>query len=532
MSQWDWALGESVGDPVIGEPGEFDDAAEFWGRAQDRADDVYRAFERIKTGDNLGCHGLSMQEFAELVDDFDQPLDRLAKVCGDVEHVLSRHSRRLDALRVSADSALARAVERRERLNALLVDADGFASQRSRLSSQIEGLNDDAPPDEKTRLTGDMSDIQADQLANERNINAVQDELDESRQDWRDLHQDEEDLCRDTCRDIEDIELGKLRDPGLLQRILAHGPNVLGMAMEVFEEIAEALDWDETIGDFLWAFDDALSKVGAVLAVIGVALLVVGAIVTSPVWATVVAVAIAVVAVVGLVVAIAKFATSSTLYSTQWDNKKGERKSGGDVALDAVGAVLAAFGAASAVSGLKNIWATKGALSEAQAVADGKAAFARVKVAESWSGGSRRAPDLVANPHATGLDDFLGPNPFHQAAREATDARIAADEAVHAVNRASGAHRDAIFNAARPGWTDGVTSAFDVYDSRNALADGARAGVGAGLRGGRALVGEGFDVAQSLRSSIDRQLFQLLVQPRGLHVPAIPVFRPMPAMMN
>ena len=334
MTTWTEILGSTAGDPVEGDPDSFEHAETIWKKAHDSAKHIDRLFRSVKEDTStLNCSGLAIDAVLEVIREFDQPIGDMQRICGEVERLMRSHEQRLRELQREASSALARAeVHWRDRKN-LDETSRRQTSARSAIQAQIAQLAmipDPANEPRRLELETELRTSSAALDNTNRNLNAAVDGLDEARRDWQRIRDEEEDRNRETKAGLDNIDLGKLKDPGFWDWVKDQ--------VEPFVKFAAAVasgDWDAA----LWALKEALEKIAAVIAIVAIVALIVvtGGVALGAIAAATAATILTNIAIASLAVSIAILATDSTLFFRKSKNPEtGETVDSYDLLGDAV----------------------------------------------------------------------------------------------------------------------------------------------------------------------------------------------------
>ena len=340
---WTEIFPDVDGEPVRASVGEVESVARMFERMGDASQRILDEFDEVTSDSGSGSlEGEAADAFREIVEKVADSLGDLPDVCDQAHDALADHLSRLEDLRSEADSALARARTRWE------AHKDAVAALSSKRSSHSQATADvDSLPPAGSDPAADADRTAAEDAAqqSQQALNAAQNAADSaagdlraSREEWGNLHDDENELNDRTADRLDDISLGDLSDPSWWE-------SILGSAFELVMDLSgldALLDLVQAIasGDWaaaLWALRELLDRVLMVLAVVAL---------FTPLGPLV------------LVLVAIKVAISLTLYATQWPSPETGQTIGlVDVGLDAAdvlgvaGEVATAGRAARALNG-------------------------------------------------------------------------------------------------------------------------------------------------------------------------------------
>ena len=339
---WTEIFPDVDGDPVRASLDEVGDVATMFDRMGDASQRILDEFERVTSESGTGSlEGEAADAFRDIVDKVADSLGDLPGVCDDAHDALSDHYSRLADLRAEAASALARA---RTRWDAHEEAVRTLSSRRSSHSSATADV--DSLPPAGTDPVADADRTAAEDAAEQSGrllavaqgaLDAAEDDLRASREEWDSLRSDEDELNDRTADRLDDISLGDLSDPSWWESILGSAFDLvmdltgLDALIDLVAAIASG-DWAAA----LWALRELLDRVLLIVSVIAL---------FTPLGPLVLA-----------LVAL-KMATSIALYSTKWPHPETGQTIGlVDVAMDsadllgAAGDVIIAGRAATAVN--------------------------------------------------------------------------------------------------------------------------------------------------------------------------------------
>ena len=341
------------GPAVRGIPDEFAGAAAFFESMETSARAVVDQFDRITSDAGTPTlQGEAATALGGIVEDVRGTLDTLPRVAGEAASFLRGHVGPLDDLRQRSEdgvnSALARARTNWEELvtaYAQVLTAQGQVDKYDLWirNSPPEGVDEQA--DANRRYWESRRDhhagVRAGHVATvaERRV-----ALDGIKAEWIELRLEEERLSDALDSAIDDIRLGDLSDPGFLEKVLGglvdfvYSLPVIGDIVEAAVGMIRALA-NGNLGEFLWHLSDFLD---GILTVLGTIALVIVLLSNPAGW--VVALGAALTTVIA-VLATTKAVVDTYLYASQTPGPDGETKTFRDVAIGAVTAGLAIFGA-------------------------------------------------------------------------------------------------------------------------------------------------------------------------------------------
>lgn len=214
--------------------------------------------------------GQSATMLVSLVTDLAGSIAELPRVADDVAEVFNQHARTLDELVVAETGALTRLGERAARLANATTDHETAARRHRSARYQLAHVSPD-DDEARQRWSRNVSYWGSEESrCAVRRANAHE-ELGLSRVEHRDLQHDEADLIARTVAAVEQVRLGSLADPGVIETI-AHTVSdfVIGLGTNVVDAVADLVD-AVVDGDFdaaLWALSDlvdAVSDLGIIL---------------------------------------------------------------------------------------------------------------------------------------------------------------------------------------------------------------------------------------------------------------------------
>ena len=317
---WSEIFPDVDGDPVRASLDEVGDVATMFDRMGDASQRILDEFDRVTSESGTGSlEGEAADAFRDIVDKVADSLGDLPGVCDDAHDALADHYSRLADLRAEAASALARA---RTRWDA---HEDAVRTLSSRRSSHSSATADvDSLPPAGTDPAADADRTAAEDAAEQSGrllaaaqgaLDAAEDDLRASREEWDSLRGDEDELNDRTADRLDDISLGDLSDPSWWESILGSAFDLvmdltgLDALIDLVAAIASG-DWAAA----LWALRELLDRVLLIVSVIAL---------FTPLGPLVLA-----------LVAL-KMATSIALYSTQWPSPETGQTIGlVDVAMD------------------------------------------------------------------------------------------------------------------------------------------------------------------------------------------------------
>ena len=335
MTTWSEIFPDVDGPPVRGEPGDFHGVERAFETMSDDAQEALDEFNNIKSDGGVSqLRGQAADAFERFVREVADSLGDLPRVCHEAALVFKKHADDLAALRREVASALARAQTKWNERNNLQTDVSNADQRLTTLQSQIDSLpsagTDPTADSERDGLDSDRSDAASNARTLHTRLDSANDALAAIRREYDGFQDDERTLRSTTHRELDDIDLGDLKDPG---RFASFCEGAFDFIMTV-TGIDAIMDLVEAIvsGDWaavLWKLREILDVVILVIAVVAL---------FTPLGPIVLAVAL------GL--AVAKLAIDVALYKTKWPNPEtGEVISAVDLVMDAVGVAVAGWGA-------------------------------------------------------------------------------------------------------------------------------------------------------------------------------------------
>ena len=254
-------------------------------------------------GEAEGFQGDAANAFGHRVRSISGALSDVPIVASRIAKIFRSHSHDLTALRKEAGAALARAETRWNDKRRAESDISSHESRLRSIRRQLSALPGDEDPGAaiaRERLQSRRSSVRFELDRAQRQRDAANDQLDDSRSEWERLHKEEETLNDQTSKSLVDLELLSLADPSLVGGVLENvgeffidivegvqaiwesiSVELLQMLHDILSDIMDVLDWAGLVLDFIPGVNAIYKAVEmsvfAVRALIGIALVLKGA---------------------------------------------------------------------------------------------------------------------------------------------------------------------------------------------------------------------------------------------------------------
>ncbi len=259
------------GPPVEETPEKFDDLSQFFAELAESTDLVASSFTTLVNDSDASFEGEAAEAFKSMVGDISSKLDDVPTRAREASDIFRSHHTDLVALREEVNAALARANTRWNECQTAETQLNAAMSSQNNLQYLVDNFDTVVCGSDEHRIEIELELDRARTGASnaQASLDAAAGELRRSKTEWDDLRAEYEDIDARTGRDLDDIRLGDLSDPGFLSQVWG---GVSGFVAGVFTDIVMGFsefvigavtgDWDRMfwgLSDFLGGMLTALS---------------------------------------------------------------------------------------------------------------------------------------------------------------------------------------------------------------------------------------------------------------------------------
>ena len=259
-------------DPLIrGSSAQFHDAATTFARIADNTDYLEDELAAIRFGNSSGFAGQASSAFHNAIDVSAAALRDLPWVSRNISDIFGDHQRQLEALHRTAESALARA---ETNWNSKITAQSDIATHQATLSTidqQISALEYDlAASAEMLQLRSRHVQAAALLDAARSDFRRAEDRVDESKTEWEELRNKEDELNESTSSLLEHVELWNLKDPWhekfskAVQAVAVVWEAIHELIADLAEVLYEALDAILDVLDIVGIFLEFIPVIGQI----------------------------------------------------------------------------------------------------------------------------------------------------------------------------------------------------------------------------------------------------------------------------
>ena len=246
---------------VRGRPKQFEEVSTTFQQIAGRTDSLSDELWDLRRGRSDEFAGEAADSFGMNIGEILVPLSDVPKVSSRISSTFDRHGCQLEELRTKASEALARAHTRWNRKQSAESEIRSHESSISSLNRQISQLrcccagpcvcNVDTY---RSNLTSRRRSFEYDLSCARSDLRTAEDLLDDSRNDWSNIRQYEDDLNEATAHQLKYLPLWNLKNKGRIERAKEY----MG---EKYDDLKNEISkiWDTVVNELLLVLHDTLS---------------------------------------------------------------------------------------------------------------------------------------------------------------------------------------------------------------------------------------------------------------------------------